>query len=178
MKFNICKYHPCYEAIDYYRSKASFKDAWNDCQRGDWMLWISQRLGVDVRLLTKAKALCAKTVEHLMMNQRSKVAVQAALDFADGKIDRKELYAAYTDAVGAADAAAYTAAADADADAAADAAADAVDAAYAAAYAAAADAVDADADAAAYARLANQKQTADICRKGLTDAVFGIVGEE
>ena len=151
MKFNICKYHPCYEAIDYYRSKASFKDAWNDCQRGDWMLWISQRLGVDVRLLTKAKALCAKTVEHLMMNQRSKVAVQAALDFADGKIDRKELYAAYIDAVDAADAAAY---------------------------AAAADAVDADADAAAYARLANQKQTADICRKGLTDAVFGIVGEE
>lgn len=85
--------------------------------------------------------MCAKIVEYLMKDQRSKDAIKAALDFADGKISKRELD---------------------------DAAADAAAAAVAAAYAA-------DAAAAAYKK--NQKQTANICRKVLTDAVFAKVKE-
>ncbi len=33
----------CDEAVAYVRSKDNFSQAWNDCVRGDWMLWILNR---------------------------------------------------------------------------------------------------------------------------------------
>lgn len=139
MKTEIEKYRPCTEAVEFRRQHKSFKNAWNNCPRGDWMLWIAQRTGVDEKLLIKAKALCAKTVIHLMKDDHSKAAVQAALDYSDGKITKKELKNAAAD-----DYAAYTAAD-----------------AYAAAYAYVVD-----------AKRKKQKQTADICREVLTEAIL------
>ena len=145
----IEKYRPCTEALRFRMQYQTFKEAWAECPRGDWMLWIAQRVGVDLRTLTRAKALCALTVRHLMKDERSVRACEVALKFADGEATREEL----ADAAAAAYAAAY---------AATDAAADADDAAAAAAYA----------DAAYAARIKNQQQTADICREHLTSAVF------
>ena len=136
-----------------------------DCQRGDWMLWLAKKLDVGIKPLTLTKGYCAKTVEHLMKDERSKKAVQAAIDFGKGKITKEELdadaYDAATAAAYAAYAAAYAAyaaayAADTAADAAdtADTADDAAYAAYAAADTAADD-----------ARTKNRLLTADICRK-------------
>jgi hypothetical protein len=167
------KLNACNEAIEYVKTQESALSAWQNCERGDWMLWIAKRLNVDDKKLTLAKVMCAKQVEHLMKDQRSKDALVACLRYVNGEITREELNvaaaaAAYADAAAAyayadADAAAayaYAAAADAaayayaDADAAAAyAAAAAAAAAYAAAavyaYAdAAAAAADADADAA------------------------------
>ena len=110
------------------------------------MLWIAQKLGVDVLKITTAKALCASTVRHLMQDERSRHAIDVAIKFGDGDASADE----------------SSRAADAAAD---DAAAAAADAAYAAAYAAA------DADAAA-AKKKNRKETADICRRILTNVVF------
>jgi hypothetical protein len=109
------------------------------CHRGDWLLWLAQKVNIPLKELTLAKGYCAKTVIHLMKDERSIKAVEAAIAFGEGNITRGELDA---DAVAAyaADAAAAAYAADA--------AAYAADAADAAAYAA--DAADA-ADAAAYA---------------------------
>src|SRR5690606_23713234 len=119
----IEKYRPCTEALRFRMQYNSFQEAWQACHRGDWMLWIAQRAGVDLRTLTRAKALCALTVRHLMKDERSVRACEVALKFADGDATREELAdAAYA-------AAAAAAAADADAD---------VDAAAAAAYAVAA----------------------------------------
>ena len=157
----------CKEAIFYVRTQKNYEEAWNNCPRGDWMLWIAAKLQIDKRLLTLTKGKCAATVLRLMKDKRSKKAVKAAIDYGHGLIGDEELKnaagAAY-DAAAAADAAAY-AAADAAAYAAADAAADNVyAAAYAAAYASAA-ATDA-------AREKNLQETADICRDLLTEAVF------
>ena len=158
----IEKYRPCTEALRFRMQYQTFKEAWAECPRGDWMLWIAQRVGVDLRTLTRAKALCALTVRHLMEDERSVRACEVSLKFADGEATREELAAAAdaaADAAAADAAAAAVVAADADADAtyAADAAADA------AAYA--------DATYAA-ARIKSQQQTADICREHLTSAVF------
>ena len=164
----IEKFNPRREAIVFRKKYKTFKEAWKECHRGDWMLWIASRLGTSTRILTRAKAHCALTVKHLMKDKRSINACEVALKFADKKATRQELhdaayaaYAAYADAAAADSWSAY--AADA---AAADAAADA-----AAAYAA--DAAYAAADAAAAA--ANRKQTADICRKYLTRSVFKLI---
>jgi hypothetical protein len=121
------------------------------------MLWIAQTLNVDDKSLTMAKAMCAKQVEHLMPDQKSKDALQACFDYVNDKITREELnvyayaaYAAYATATTAAATAAYAAAY----------------AAYAAAYASAS-------DAAAYAaRKDSLKKSADICREYLTKEVL------
>ena len=163
------------------------RDSW----RGDWLLWLAKKLDLPFNKLTLAKARCAKTVIHLMKDERSVDAVNVAEKFGLDECTLEELNNAYAaadaaaadaDADAYAAAAAYTAypvyaaayanaaAADAYANAAAaaaaaDADADAADAAtYAAdvyAYANAADVANAAADAAA--RKNNQQHTSDIC---------------
>ena len=183
------KLNACNEAIEYVKTQESALSAWQNCERGDWMLWIAKRLNVDDKKLTLAKVMCAKQVEHLMKDQRSKDALVACLRYVNGEITREELNVAAADAAYA-DAAAAYAYADADA-AAAYAAAAAAAAAYAAAavhaYAdAAAAAADADADAAAAdvaaaaayadadaaARINSLKKSSDICREYLTEEVL------
>jgi hypothetical protein len=142
----------CEDAREWATGKTA-KEAWDECPRGDWLLWWARKENVDKRVLTLAKGRCAETVIHLMKDQRSKDAVKAAIDYGHGLITDEQLMAAY--------AAAYAAAAyAADAYAAAAAAAYAADAAAAAAADAAAD----DADARKKAREDNQKKTAEIVR--------------
>ena len=124
------KLDACGEAIRFSAKFKTPKEAWENCPRGDWMLWIAARLKVDTRLLTLAKGRCAETVIHLMKDQRSINAVKAAIAYGKGEINNEELRAAANAAY-----AAYAAAAAA-AYAAADAAAAAADATYAAADAA------------------------------------------
>jgi hypothetical protein len=183
MKTEIEKFNPCLDALKFRRKFSTFKEAWDACPCGDWMLWIAVRLNVDKRKLTLAKGRCAETIVHLMKDQRSRDAVKAAIDYGNGLIDETELQTAAYAAL-AAYAAAYASYATASAADAADAASSAADAADAAAYAAAsaaasaadaatsaADAADA-ADAASAAYEKNRLQTADICREILTDEVM------
>ncbi len=136
------------------------------CHRGDWQLWLAHELGVGIRLLTLAKARCAKTVINLMNDQKSIDAVIIAERFGLGLATIEELNIAAVDAVDTADAAyaaAYAAAAYAtDAAAYATDAAAAADAAYAAAYA---------------AYLKNQLETANICRELLGNIIIEKVNE-
>ena len=159
------KLSACREAIEWVKDQKSPEKAWQNCHRGDWMLWIAKKLDVDDRLLTLAKATCANQVRSLMTDQRSLDALDACFRYANGELTREELntfaYAAYDAASDAADAADY-------ADYAAYYAA-------AAAYAASADAAAAAADDAASATAARKeslKKSADICREILTDVVL------
>ena len=151
-EIEINKYHPCGDAMKFRLQYPDFQSAWDNCPRGDWMLWIAQKVGVDLQTLTLAKALCANTVRGLITSKVSIKAIDIALLFGHDKATRTELAAA---ADAAADAAAYAA------DAAAYAAAYAADAAY-------------DADAAAE----NQKETADICRQILTEQVLYLINKK
>ena len=154
------------------------------CHRGDWLLWLAQKVNVDFQKLTLVKGYCTQTIIHLMKDERSVQAVQAAINFGNGLINKQQLeaaaYAAYAAAAyavvanaAAADAAAYAAAAAAYAAAAAAAAADAAYA-YAAYAAYAADAADA-AYAADAAKIKNQQLTADICRKYISEDIIKLV---
>jgi len=164
--------HACREAIEWIGDREA-ETAWKECERGDWMLWIAHKQGIDFKLLTLAKVRCASLVKHLMTDERSLNALIVAERFAKGNASRKALDAASTVANAAANAATYTYAPyaapyAASASAAACAAANAADAAaciYAGPYAASA--VAAAASDAAYAaddRKKSLKQTADICR--------------
>ncbi len=164
----LIELNACEDAREWADDK-SIEEAVNTCPRGDWMLWLAKKVNVGIRPLTLAKGKCANTVRHLMKDERSIKAVDAAIDFGNGVINEDEL-AAY--AASAAYAAyAYSAYAYAYAYAAATAAtaAYAATATYASAYASSA----ASAASAAYAATAtyasarkeNQLLTADICRE-------------
>jgi len=142
----------------------------NSCERGDWILWLFAKSNPDsLKELTLAKGHCANTVRHLMKDIRSISAVDAAIAFGEGKINKKELRTAYNTAYAATNIAYAT---------------------YAATYAAvstniayAAYAASAAASAAEYAakyaaeypcKKSNQKLTADICRKYLPIEIWNI----
>lgn len=158
-KFEILlsKLSACQEAKDWSKNK-SWQEVFNTCPRGDWLLWLYKRTNKgDLRAFTLAKGHCANTVRHLMKDERSIKAVDAAIAFGNGRINEKELavayavaYAAYVDYVDYFTYVAYVAA-----DTAAD-AADTCDAYYVA------------------ARKANQLLIADICRKYLPISLWNI----
>ena len=159
----------CGEAIEWVGQR-DFANAWAECERPDWMLWLVGKMADEGGWPDKKKVvlLAADIAESVLpifekeypKDGRPRNAIEAARGWADGKVALKDVRAAaayaaaaaadayaaaYAAAAAAAAAAAY-AAADADADAAAAAAA------YAAADADAdAAAADAAADAAAYA---------------------------
>jgi len=156
MKELLLKLKACKEAIKWAGDKTA-EEVIATCHRGDWLLWLAYKLEVDDRPFTLAKGHCANTVRHLMKDERSIKAVDAAIAYGNGEISKEELkdaasaayYAAYSYSY-----ATYAAAYAAYADSYAAAAAYAADAAYAAYYAAA-------------DRKSNQIETADICRKYL-----------
>jgi hypothetical protein len=88
MKLNIKQFDPSPEDLAYYESKTCFEEAWQDSLNGEWMLWIAVKLGVSDRVLTLAKALCANTVRHLMLDKRSTDAVDAAIRYFNNDISR------------------------------------------------------------------------------------------
>ena len=169
MKTELDKYAPCKDALKFRRQHKTFEEAWQNCPRGDWMLWIAQKVGVNIRTLTLAKGYCAKTVIHLMKDERSVNAVKTSIRFGRYLATKEELYAASDAADDAYDAAyaVYAASAASDAASAAVYAASDASAASAASYAAS-DASD------AYAAR-NRLKTADICRKYLTKDVLRLI---
>lgn len=149
MKELLKKFNACQEAVDWVGDK-TLEEAWNTCHRGDWMLWLYKKMYPEnIRELTLAKGHCANTVRHLMKDEQSVKAVDAAIAFGEGRISREELDAAADAAYDAPPTyVAYTA--------------------YAAvADACAADAASAAADAASAAKTENQLETANICRQYL-----------
>ena len=156
------KLRACSGAIEYARTCTTWQSAWDNCERGDWMLWLLGKLSDGPKSQSRKKLVlaackCARlSLKYVAKNEKRPLkAIQVAEKWANNEkgASLQDVRAAYAAAYAAADAAAAAYAA---ADAAAYAAADAADAAYAAAYAAA--------DAAA-ARTKIQKKCADIVRK-------------
>ena len=132
----LAELQPCHNGLEWARKQPSLKEAWNTCEKSDWMWWLASNLQVPKEISVKYANFCANTIAHLK---------HAAADAADRAANAAANAANAANAASAADAAdaaanaSYTAA-NAAANAAADAAAYAdayADATYAAAYTAA-----------------------------------------
>jgi hypothetical protein len=152
MKELLIKLNACDEAIEWAGDR-TIEEIVKDCDRGDWLLELAKKIGIELQPLTLAKGHCANTVRDLMENESSIKAVDMAIAFGEGRATMEELNNAT---------AAFFPSAFYTADAAARAAYDAF---YAAAANAAFYAANAAADAAGAAKKQNQKETAEICRK-------------
>jgi len=88
-------------------------DAWQRLEP-DWLLWVATRPGVLTdRELRLFAVFCARQVEHLLTDQRSKDAIDTAEKFAKGEATYEELAAAEDAAWAAARVAAWGSAASA-----------------------------------------------------------------
>jgi hypothetical protein len=64
MKSKLEKLKACREAIEWCGNRTPER-AYTECERGDWLLWMAPRSGVDPKLVTLASCDCANTVKHL-----------------------------------------------------------------------------------------------------------------
>jgi len=95
----------CKPAVEW-AGKKTIEEVVATCHRGDWLLWLAKKCDIGLQPLTLAKGHCAKTVRHLMNDERSIRAVDIAIAFGEGKATREDLDAAYADGYAAAYAAA------------------------------------------------------------------------
>lgn len=109
----IERYKPCRESVKYLSQFETMQEAWNSCERGDWMLSMAHFLKIDIRLIVGAAGRCAATVKHLMKDSRSLDTLQACEKFMLNQLGAGQLraaaYATASHAAYAADAAAYAA---------------------------------------------------------------------
>ena len=111
------KLNACPEAVVWAKRYATFEDAWVECDRGDWMLWLAARVFYD----RKASVLCACACARLALcyvpngEERPRKAIEAAEAWVRGEVTLKDVHEAYADADAAAFAAHAAAIAAADA---------------------------------------------------------------
>jgi hypothetical protein len=56
----------------------SLEEAWEECPRGDWLLWYAQKVGVDRRLLVRAACACARQVLQYAIEPEARLAIETA----------------------------------------------------------------------------------------------------
>ena len=105
----LIKLKACVEAREWVGDK-TIEQIVEQCHRGDWLLWLAEKVDIGLQPLTLAKGHCANTVRHLMKDERSINAIDVAITFGEGKASREELSSAAADAAYAASAAADAAA--------------------------------------------------------------------
>lgn len=81
----------CSEAREWVGDR-TFSQAWNECERADWMCWIIQYSGqFDRKTVVLLAATMANTVRHLMKDQRSIDAVDTAIRYGRGEAAEEDL---------------------------------------------------------------------------------------
>jgi len=114
----------CHEGAEW-ASGRDLETAWNECPRGDWLLWLAGRLEIERTVLARAAARCAETALQYVPagEDRPRQAIEAVLRWADDptaanleavRVARRNAvavaaYAAYAAAYAAAASAAYAA---------------------------------------------------------------------
>lgn len=99
----------CGEALPWVRSVAhlSPREQWEACTRGDWLLWLAAKAGVDRRLVVRTACACARAALRYVPagEERPRQAIEATDAWSRGEVGiegvRAAASAAYADAYGA-----------------------------------------------------------------------------
>ena len=96
------EHEACLEGVRWV-GKRGLRDAWDELQRPDWMLWLLKELGYDdKRVLRLYACWCVRRVWPLLVDARSRTVVEVTERYAVGEATAAELWAASLDAKAAA----------------------------------------------------------------------------
>ena len=84
---NLEKLHACDESIEWYEAQESDEHAWSNCERGDWLLWLLGRIGVDRKRLVLCCCECARlSLKYVPEGEdRPRIAIDTAERWAKGE---------------------------------------------------------------------------------------------
>ncbi len=86
------KKHQAYSYLYKVAENLTLEQFLDTCEIGDWILWLFRQSNPEsLRELALAKGHCANTVRHLMIDPRSRNAVDMAIKFGEGKATKEEL---------------------------------------------------------------------------------------
>ena len=79
----------CRPAMDWVQEgNKTWKEAYNTCNKGDWLLWLFERTNPDdVKLISLTKGHYANSLRHLIKDRRSLDIIDVAIAFGEGKMD-------------------------------------------------------------------------------------------
>ena len=102
--------HACDESIAWVGDR-TIEQAYAECERGDWLLWIAGAIGVDQKLLVISACACARSVLHHAPtgDDRPRLAIETAETWANGAATVAQDRISADSAYYAADSAAYAA---------------------------------------------------------------------
>jgi hypothetical protein len=81
---------PCQIALDWANGLTA-REAWKTCHRGDWLIWIAEKLSVDEKKLYLCNAQILYQIIHLMTDSRIRNTVWAIYLYGRGKISFEDL---------------------------------------------------------------------------------------
>jgi hypothetical protein len=86
----------CSPAVTWAAAQTTYAEAWENCERGDWLLWLAGRLEVDQKLLVKAGCACARTALQYVPKgeERPRIAIETAEAWAEGRATLSQVRAA------------------------------------------------------------------------------------
>ncbi len=94
MKNLLKKYNPCQEAVAWAGDK-TIAEAWETCERGDWMLWLATRL-LERKIIVRAACAVARTSLKFVKEGelRPLKCIETTEAWCDGKATIEEVKAA------------------------------------------------------------------------------------
>jgi hypothetical protein len=63
------KIHACDESIVYASAQSDFQSIWNNCSRGDWLIWLASLLRAPHELVIRVSTECAKLAPSRVSNR-------------------------------------------------------------------------------------------------------------
>ena len=96
----------CAEAVEWASRFATPEQAWAACERGDWMLWLVGRAGIEREKLVLVACECARLALPHTSDERVKKAIEVTEAWARGEVAIEDVRAARQGALAARNAAA------------------------------------------------------------------------
>src|SRR5574340_201946 len=83
----------CNSAVEWAKGYTDPERAWNECERGDWLIWLAYKLGIDEKLITAAKCDCAEpALKYVPAGEdRPRNAIEVARKWIRGEATDQEL---------------------------------------------------------------------------------------
>ena len=96
----------CRPAMEWLKDRDLFR-MWEECERGDWLLWFAAKVGIDRKVIVRTACACAREALRFVPDGeiRPKTAIETAERWCNGEATIEQVRNASSAAAAAADAA-------------------------------------------------------------------------